>query len=86
MTEGFIHCSTKEQLFETAKKHFPDQKTMMVLAIKADALGDSLVYEYPDYGGEEEFPHVYAPIPIQAVKNVMLLKKKIEGYTLEEAF
>jgi uncharacterized protein (DUF952 family) len=67
--EGFIHCSTRTQLPSVAGFLYgtyegPDE--LVVLAIDAERLGVPLKYEAPEPGGEE-FPHIYGPIPVDAV-------------------
>ncbi|MET9729985.1 DUF952 domain-containing protein [Streptomyces sp. NPDC006458] len=70
--EGFIHCSTHEQLPKVAAFLYgsyegPDE--LVVLVIDPARLGAPLKYEAPEPGGDE-FPHVYGPIPVDAVVDV----------------
>ena len=65
-TEGFIHCSTAEQLPGVAEAFYADRSDVIVLEIDTSTFGDSLVYE-DLYGHGDEFPHIYAPIPVRAV-------------------
>ncbi|MDN3026690.1 DUF952 domain-containing protein [Streptomyces sp. S.PB5] len=67
--EGFIHCSTRAQLPKVADFLYgsydgPDQ--LVVLVIDPALLGVPLKYEAPEPGAEE-FPHIYGPIPVEAV-------------------
>lgn len=64
--EGFIHCSTADQLPDVALRHYRDQNDLILLAIDGEALGEALVYEDLQDAGEE-YPHVYGPIPTTAV-------------------
>ena len=64
--DGFIHCSTAEQVRETAARHFAGQTDLLLVAIEASALGDALRWE-PSRGGAL-FPHLYAPLPMDAVR------------------
>lgn len=63
--DGFIHFSTAAQVGETAARHFAGQTDLLLVAVDAEALGDRLVYE-PSRGGDL-FPHLYAPLPLEAV-------------------
>ncbi|CAL9556564.1 DUF952 domain-containing protein [Streptomyces sp. enrichment culture] len=70
--EGFIHCSTREQLPKVAAFLYgahdgPDE--LVVLVIDPARLDAPLRYEAPEPGGEE-FPHVYGPVPVEAVVGV----------------
>ncbi|MGN9914328.1 DUF952 domain-containing protein [Phytohabitans sp. LJ34] len=64
---GFIHCSSREQVGPTALRVFPDEPELVVAAIDADALGESVRWEESADG---VFPHVYAPVPRAAVTAV----------------
>lgn len=62
--EGFVHCSTREQLAGTAALVYGDDYAdLVVLVIDPGRLGAPVRYE----GG---FPHVYGAIPVGAVVGV----------------
>ncbi|WP_228044317.1 DUF952 domain-containing protein [Streptomyces ferrugineus] len=74
--EGFIHCSTRDQLppvaaFVYGSYDGPDE--LVVLVVDPERLDVPLRYEAPEPGGEE-FPHVYGPIPVGAVVDVQAWK------------
>lgn len=65
-TEGFIHCSTADQLGGVVEAFYQGRTDMIVLTIDADLVSNVLVYEdLYDHGAE--FPHIYGPIPRAAV-------------------
>jgi uncharacterized protein (DUF952 family) len=64
--DGFIHFSTAEQVRETAARHFAGQSDLLLVAVAADSLGDALKWE-PSRGGAL-FPHLYAALPLAAVR------------------
>jgi uncharacterized protein (DUF952 family) len=64
--DGFIHFSTAAQLAGTIAKHFSGQRELLLVAVDADALGSGLKWE-PSRGGEL-FPHLYAALPLTAVR------------------
>jgi uncharacterized protein (DUF952 family) len=64
--DGFIHFSTAAQLAGTVAKHFAGLTDLILVAVDADALGGELKWE-PSRGGEL-FPHLYAALPLSAVK------------------
>ena len=65
-TDGFIHFSSAEQAVETAARHFAGQDGLLLVAIRADALGEKLKWE-PSRGGAL-FPHLYGALPLSAVR------------------
>ena len=66
--DGFIHFSTAAQTAETAAKWFAGQRDLVLVAVNADALGDTLKWE-PSRGGAL-FPHLYGELPLSAVRRV----------------
>lgn len=68
ISEGFIHCSTLNQVDKTANRYFLDFPSILVLQINEDRLKSKLIFE-PSTGGEL-FPHVYGPINVNAVMKV----------------
>jgi uncharacterized protein (DUF952 family) len=64
--DGYIHFSAAAQLHETARLHFRGAGALVLLAIDAEALGSALKWE-PSRGGAL-FPHLYGPLPADAVR------------------
>jgi len=75
--DGFIHFSTAAQLPETAATHFAKQTNLMLVAVDGDALGVQLKWE-PSRGGDL-FPHLYAALPLSAVRWSRPLPDEIGG-------
>ena len=75
--DGFIHFSTAAQLAGTMTKHFAGQRELLVIAVEADALGSSLKWE-PSRGGQL-FPHLYAALPLTAVRWTKPLPDEVAG-------
>lgn len=71
LRDGFIHFSSAEQVAETAAKHYRGQAQLLLLWVDADAIASALRWE-PSRGGAL-FPHLYAELPISAVKRVTAL-------------
>jgi uncharacterized protein (DUF952 family) len=65
---GFIHCSTREQVGRTALRVFGQEPALVVAAVDATVLGDSVRWEDAPSGGT--FPHIYASLPLNAVAAV----------------
>jgi uncharacterized protein (DUF952 family) len=75
--DGFIHFSTADQVRETAARHFAGLADLLLIAVDAAALGRALVYE-PSRGGDL-FPHLYAELPLSAVRAVQDLPLGADG-------
>jgi uncharacterized protein (DUF952 family) len=75
--DGYLHFSTAEQVRETAARHFAGQSDLLLIAIDGDSLGDALRYE-PSRGGDL-FPHLYAHLPLSAVRWVKPLPLGQDG-------
>ena len=69
--DGFIHLSSGRQLLDTLHAHFRDVRDLVVLKVDPVPLAGDLRWE-PSRGGED-FPHLYSPLPVSAVLEVMPL-------------
>ena len=78
--DGFIHFSTAAQVAETAAKHFAGQCDLMLVAVDGDALGPALKWERSR--GNDLFPHLYAPLPLSAVRWAQPLPDEVDGRRL----
>lgn len=68
-TEGFIHCSTREQVLDTANFLFKGRHDLLLLKIDPEKLSAPLKYE--DAGDRRLFPHIYGPMEVRAVVAVV---------------
>jgi uncharacterized protein (DUF952 family) len=66
--DGFIHFSTAAQVVDSAAKHRAGQSGLVLLAVDAAALGDTLRWEASRGGAL--FPHLHGPLPVSAVQRV----------------
>lgn len=55
-SQGFIHCSTPEQVIPVANARFRGQEGLVLLAIDSGAVEAEIRYENLE-GGDELFPH-----------------------------
>lgn len=62
--EGFIHCSTHEQLPSTLLRHFAGQDRLIALEIEAERLSSPL--QWGEAHGER-YPHIHGPLNLDAV-------------------
>lgn len=70
--EGFIHCSQAHQVEGVLERYFVGQKDLVKLTIDADKLTSRYVFDW-SASVEDTFPHVYGPINLEAVTEVMTL-------------
>lgn len=68
LADGYIHMSTADQLQGTIDKHFAGQTGLVVAEVDLIALGDAVRWEVSRGGAL--FPHLYAALPLSAVKSV----------------
>jgi uncharacterized protein (DUF952 family) len=68
-TEGFIHCSTVDQVLVPANAIARGRTDLVLLAIDESRLAEPPRYEPgdPGHAGSMEFPHLYRPFPVAAV-------------------
>ena len=62
--EGFIHCSTAEQVQATADRYYRGRTDVVLLTIDIGAVADIVRFEP---SGDQPFPHLYGPLPLTAV-------------------
>ena len=77
-SQGFIHCSTREQVVRVAEALFRGESGLLILAIDPLRLRAELRYEppispetgQPEPGIDELFPHLYGALNLDAVIQV----------------
>ncbi len=79
-TEGFIHCCLSDQLAGVVSRYFKDQTGLIVLRINSEKLKPPLKWESPP-GSDERFPHVYGPLNLDAVVEVVPLEEALSRRT-----
>src|SRR5271154_6792186 len=76
-TEGFIHCSNRDQVAWVANQFYRDEPELLMLGIEVERLGSPVRDE--DGGNGQLFPHVYGPIERQAVILITPLTRGSDG-------
>jgi len=75
LADGYIHFSTADTLEATANKWFADVEDVLVIGIDESKLNaDELKYEVSRGGAL--FPHLYGPMPLNAVTGVVGLDRQ----------
>jgi len=82
---GFIHCSTRDQLVDTANRFYGDLDQLVVLTIDPLLVPSRIVLEAPAPGVDDMFPHIYGPLPIAAVNQATSWVRTGPAWTQDEA-
>jgi len=84
--EGFVHCSTEHQMVGVANKYYTGATNMLLLRIDPKLLASPLKWEPPAHidgspslPGEPFFPHIYGPINIDAVTEIIEFPSTPDG-------
>lgn len=62
--EGFIHCSTWEQISGVMNRFYADETELLVLRIDPAKVTAEIRWETAD---GDEYPHLYGPLNVAAV-------------------
>lgn len=65
-TEGFIHCSTEDQVAGVLDRYYKGQKGLIKLTIERNKVERPLIFELAG-SINEVFPHIHGPLNINAV-------------------
>lgn len=77
-TEGFIHCSLPYQIPLVANHNFKGQKDLVLLEIDISQLKHQVKFE-DLYNINEDYPHLYGPLNLDAVTRVIPFPPKLDG-------
>lgn len=64
--EGFIHTSKAAQVAGVLERYYKNEKDLLLLHIDEHALQSPFTYEFSE-SVNEEFPHIYGPLNLDAV-------------------
>jgi uncharacterized protein (DUF952 family) len=86
-SQGFIHCSTAEQVVKVANKHYRGQKGLVLLYIDTDKATSEVKFEPPinpqtgeyEPGVDEQYPHIYGTINTDSVVKVVDFPPNADG-------
>ncbi|HCL06454.1 MAG TPA: DUF952 domain-containing protein [Chitinophagaceae bacterium] len=68
-TEGFIHCSTENQVAGVLERYYKGQTGLVKLTIERSKVERPLVFELAG-SINEVFPHIHGPLNLDAVIEV----------------
>lgn len=90
-SEGFIHCSTRDQVLDAANAWYRDHADLLLLCIDESRLGAELRWEAPAHPNpaparqeteSERFPHLYGVLNLDAVVAVIDFNETESGFAL----
>ncbi len=81
-SEGFIHCSTPVQVVHIGDWFYRDVPDLVLLCIDPGELKSELLWEPSADAFAGEFPHVYGPIPLAAVRAVVPWTRGDDGFEI----
>jgi uncharacterized protein (DUF952 family) len=70
--EGFIHCSEDRQIAGVLDRYFKGKHDLAKLVIETDKLTSPIYFDWSP-SVEDTFPHIYGPINLDAVKEVVAI-------------
>ncbi|NJP11048.1 MAG: DUF952 domain-containing protein [Leptolyngbyaceae cyanobacterium RU_5_1] len=76
-SEGFIHCSTPNQVVWVANTFYQGQSGLVLLCIAPSQVQPELRYDEIETG--ERFPHIYGPLNLDAVIQVLEFEPDTAG-------
>lgn len=84
-SEGFIHCSTEAQVIPVANAFYRGRAGLVLLAIDETRLKSEVRWEAPagppapGVSPSDRFPHIYGPLNVDAVVQVLDLEPDPAG-------
>ncbi len=76
--QGFIHCSSGNQVENTANRIFSGEDQILLLVIDASMIREDVKYEEDEEVGEK-FPHIYGPISVNAIIDKIEIQAEDDG-------
>jgi len=77
-SEGFIHCSTPDQILGVANSLYRGQRDLVLLVLDVARLQAPLRYE-DCYASGQAYPHLYGPLNLEAVCAVHAFPPQADG-------
>jgi uncharacterized protein (DUF952 family) len=80
-SQGYIHCSTPEQVHIPATALFRGRDDLLLLVIDESRLPVPVTWEQgdPPTPDRQEFPHLYSALPVEAVTTVHEYRPETDG-------
>ncbi len=76
--EGFLHASTILQVEASANRYFARLPTIVLLKIDLDRVRSPVIWEQSSHS-EDPFPHIYGPLNLDSVVEVVPWNRSDKG-------
>ena len=76
--DGFIHCSSREQVLKVANSFYRGQAGLVLLVIDIEKVAAEIKWENLE-GGIEQFPHIYGSLNLEAVSSIHAFPPQLDG-------
>ncbi len=84
--EGFIHCSTEEQILQSANAYYHGQTDLLLLCISSNKVEAPILFE-DSYQKGAYYPHIYGSLNLDAVVQTFDFPPNNDGsFTLPDNF
>ena len=85
-SQGFIHCSTPAQAVHVANAYYVGARGLVLLRIDPARTSAELRFEPGVHEPEDRYPHLYGPLDVDAVVDVVDFEPGPDGrFSLPEA-
>lgn len=84
-SEGFIHCSTEQQVIHVANAFYRGRNDLVLLKLDESRIKPKVKWEAPSgplapgHSESDSFPHVYGPINLDAIASVVDFQPDPDG-------
>lgn len=75
--DGYVHLSTRAQVAETLRLHYPNQENVRLLEYVVEEMGSPVRWE--ESRGGQLFPHLYSTLRIDSAKRIWTLALGKDG-------
>ena len=75
--DGYVHLSTREQVHETLRLHYPQQENVRLLEYIVEEMSQPVRWE--ESRGGQLFPHLYSTLYLRGAKRVWTLQLDQDG-------
>lgn len=77
-SDGFVHCSTPAQVLGPANAFYAGQPDLVLLVLDPQQVAAPIIYE-DCYETGQQFPHIYGPIELDAIVEVLEFPPNADG-------
>ncbi len=75
-TDGFLHLATASQVTGVLERYYRNVPDLLLLHIDPDNLPDPALVRYEPATDGDLFPHLYGPLPKEAILLVQVLEEQ----------